>query len=162
LARDAGLPFPVVLEQLQALQRQEVLEYLPRTDSPQIRYLRERMDDLHLHLDAAFIRARKANQLKKLRAVFDYLERPVCRSRQLLAYCDEPRGQDCGSCDVCLRRRKRRGRSKTSGAPSPRGRTGDDKKDLRSHLITLLQTSGPLPLEMLVASLDERGAIATG
>lgn len=162
LARDAGLPFPVVLEQLQALQRQEVLEYLPRTDSPQIRYLRERMDDLHLHLDAAFIRARKANQLKKLRAVFDYLERPVCRSRQLLAYFDEPKGQDCGSCDVCLRRRNRRGRSKTSGAPSPRGRTGDDKKDLRSHLITLLQTSGPLPLEMLVASLDERGAIATG
>lgn len=157
LSRDTGLPYPAVIERLHYLQKQELIDYLPQTDSPQIRFLRERMDNQHLHIDVPFIKLRKQTQQRKLQAVFDYLERPVCRSRQLLAYFDEPDASDCGSCDICLRRR---GGGKGEGSRrEARRQAGKDKARLKLLLTELLSTSGPLPLRQLVESLEQAAGL---
>lgn len=104
LSRKFNLSFAHVIEQLQLLHNQGVLDYIPQTDSPQIHYLQPRMDGQHLHIDAPFIKLRKDAGKTKLDAVFGYLERNLCRSRQLLAYFDEPDSKPCGICDHCLQK----------------------------------------------------------
>lgn len=151
LAREVGIPYPVVIEHLLYLQRQEILDYIPQTDSPQIRFLRERMDNQHLHIDVPYIKTRKETQRRKLQAVFDYLERPLCRSRQLLAYFDEPHSSNCGSCDVCLRR-KRAGGSVDS-LIGPRR-----VEALRTRLHQVLsEAPGPLSLRQLLEKIKNLG-----
>lgn len=104
LSRKFGLSYAHVIEQLKSLQSQGVLDYIPQTDSPQIHYLQPRVDNMHLHIDAPFIKLRKNIGKTKLDAVFGYLERHLCRSRQLLIYFDEPDSRACGVCDHCLRK----------------------------------------------------------
>jgi len=104
IARKLGIPLPAVMQTLQQLHKKQVLDYVPRTDSPQIHFLRHRVDKQHLHVDAQYIKLRKNTYNTKLQAVFDYLERFECRSAQLLAYFDERAEKVCGNCDVCLRK----------------------------------------------------------
>lgn len=107
LARRLGVSYGAVMGRLQSLHKKQVLDYVPRTDSPQIEFLRSRMDKQHLHVDTKHIKLRKNIHKTKLQAVFDYLDRFECRSTQLLAYFDEKERDACGNCDVCLRKNRK-------------------------------------------------------
>ncbi len=107
LAKKLAVPTRTVVESLRILHQQQVLDYIPSTDSPQIQFLRPRVDPQHLHIDASFINIRKKTKASKLQAVIDYLKIDRCRSQQLLSYFDEPGSQPCGACDVCLKSMKR-------------------------------------------------------
>jgi ATP-dependent DNA helicase RecQ len=106
IAKKVGMSFNEVIKQLNFLQEQGLLSYLPQTDQPQLQFIRPRVDLMHLDIDVRYVELRKKILTEQIAAVVDYVEKKVCRSRQLLAYFDEPDADKCGVCDVCLAERK--------------------------------------------------------
>lgn len=98
-----GRPYMDVVNTLRHLNEQGIIHYIPQTDSPQLHYLRARVDSKHLHIDSAHIAERKQTKTAQVNEMLGYLERNQCRSMQLLAYFDERNSVACGVCDVCLR-----------------------------------------------------------
>ena len=91
-------------EQLRQLQAQQILEYRPAKNTPQLTYLTERLDVEQLHIDAKLYRFRKERYTYRVEQTIGYVERNICRSRQLLQYFGELDTLPCGQCDVCLQR----------------------------------------------------------
>jgi ATP-dependent DNA helicase RecQ len=98
--------FNEVQKQLNTLQDLGLLSYLPQTDQPQLQYIRERVDQDHMDIDAQYLEQRKQIQEDQIKAVLDYAVKQECRSVQLLTYFDEPNSDKCGVCDVCLAEKK--------------------------------------------------------
>ena len=98
--------FNEVQKQLNTLQELGLLSYLPQTDQPQLQYIRERVDQEHMDIDAKYLEQRKQIQQDQIKAVLDYAVKHECRSVQLLTYFDEPNSEKCGVCDVCLAEKK--------------------------------------------------------
>lgn len=103
LAKRMGLPRKQVVHWLEQLHKFEILSYVPQTDSPQIHFLRPRVDRTRLQMDWQGMRQLKETRSLQLEAVFAYLDTKMCRSRRLLAYFDEHDSESCGSCDICLK-----------------------------------------------------------
>ncbi|GGG86305.1 ATP-dependent DNA helicase RecQ [Parapedobacter pyrenivorans] len=137
LAKRLGKTRSTVIEMLEYLQKAEILTYLPQTDSPQLQFLRPRMDGKHLHIDSQYIHERKTTKQNQLHAVFAYLDGPACRSTQLLTYFDEDKSKPCGICDRCLVAHKNE----------------NTEDQLMVELVELL-SDGPLTIDQLVLGLQ--------
>src|SRR5690606_29485037 len=96
-----------IVNLLNQLQKFEILSYLPQTDSPQLTFLRPRVDTRHLYIDQQYIKERKIIKKQRLASVFGYLDATGCRSQYLLAYFNETDTQRCGFCDNCIREKKK-------------------------------------------------------
>ncbi len=107
LAKKLSRPYLDVIKTLEHLHELGIISYLPQTDSPQLQYLRPRVDAKHLYVDSSYITDRKQTKTEQVNQVLAYVERRECRSRQLLAYFDEPSSQACAICDVCLKSQSR-------------------------------------------------------
>jgi len=103
LARRMGKPITVTVEMIEHLKKREILSYLPRTDSPQLQFLRPRMDNKRLHIDSQYVRERKEVKQQEMDAVLSYLDDRKCRSKFLLAYFGDNKAERCGICDRCLK-----------------------------------------------------------
>lgn len=91
--------------QLQTLEKHGIVEVSWASSLPSVTFIHERLPDDYLSLSPEVYRERKNNAQNKLNAVKEYLQKPECRSVQLLRYF----GQDskkCGKCDVCLNEQK--------------------------------------------------------
>lgn len=108
IANGMDLSVDQVVEQLKELKKQEVLDYVPQTDKPQIGFLIGRLPKTHLTFDLEMIAFRRELKLKKLEAMIAYVEKEQCRSQILLAYFGEHKSNPCGHCDVCLGKEKSR------------------------------------------------------
>lgn len=107
LARRMSSTTAEVIENLTSLHNQELLEYIPKTDKPRITLLTERLDKNHLSLSREHYRDRKADAMRRLQSVVDYLTATgQCRSALLLHYFDERSSLRCGICDQCILRNK--------------------------------------------------------
>lgn len=106
-AKRLGRPYLDVVKTLEHLHELGIISYIPQTDSPQLQFLRGRVDAQHLHIDAAYLIERKRTKTEQVNEVLRYVETNQCRSQQLLAYFDEAGSVACGICDVCLRTRRR-------------------------------------------------------
>jgi ATP-dependent DNA helicase RecQ len=102
IAQRLAISYKNVISLLAKLQEQELISYLPQSDQPQLQFLLPRADLLHLDLDVKYIELRKVIQEDQINAVLAYAVSNSCRSKQLLAYFDEPHANRCGVCDVCL------------------------------------------------------------
>ena len=89
---------------LQKLVQDQIIDYEPQKDKPQLIYLKERVDADNLAIDMALYNFRKKRYLESVQSAIDYAETPRCRSRQLLKYFGEIAPPLCGVCDVCLGR----------------------------------------------------------
>lgn len=136
LARRLGKPAALVIEMIEYLKKSQILSYLPQTDSPQLQFLRPRMDNKRLHIDSQYIRERKDVRQQQMDAVIQYLDHRKCRSKFLLAYFGEPKSERCGICDLCLKAVKVEGL--------------EDK--LMSELVEIL-TDGPATIDKLVTGM---------
>lgn len=95
------------IRQWQELRRFGILDYLPSSDKPQIRFLQERIVVDQLRVDVARIGSAREAFGRRLEAMHAYaVNDTACRSRLLLAYFGEEDGPDCGICDVCRARKK--------------------------------------------------------
>ena len=108
LAQRAELTVAQVEEMLKALRADKVLSYEPQSEIPLIMFLENRVEAKHLFFDPKDYDDRKQRAQERLEAVIQYVTTDhICRSRQLLSYFGETKSTPCGSCDVCLARKKR-------------------------------------------------------
>ena len=113
LARSAGLSQLQIYQALKSLRMRRILDFIPRSTTPLITYMRDREEERFVVIPAEVHEQRKEQFEKRIKAVIGYAENDnVCRSRQLLRYFDEARSADCGQCDVCLRHSRKDSKAK--------------------------------------------------
>ena len=88
------------------MHRDQVLEYSPQRDKPQLSFLRERVPTENLQIDRKSYEWRRQRHEERIQYALAYAQADTCRSRLLLRYFDEEAAQDCGICDRCLERKK--------------------------------------------------------
>lgn len=92
---------------LQHLKKNDVLDYHPAINKPQIIFTKERLDAKKLHFNLKRIEERKSQTISKLKSIFKYIHSTdSCRSQMLLSYFSEDVQHRCGICDYCLQRNK--------------------------------------------------------
>lgn len=106
IAKFAKLPTELVIQSIEVAQKEGILQYQPRKDKPQLTFLRERVAADNLHIDLVRFNFRKQRAEIRTNSAIGYAESKRCRSRQLLAYFDQPDSEPCGICDVCTGRNK--------------------------------------------------------
>lgn len=125
IAQEAGLDRNQTYTVLVNLSKKRIINFIPRKNTPIVRYWSDRIDGADIVLDRSVYEDRKAQFVKRIHSVIDYAQNGrVCRSRQLLRYFGETKSVDCGQCDVCL--------SHTDTED------GDERKLIRRQLLTLL------------------------
>jgi ATP-dependent DNA helicase RecQ len=103
LARQIKSSVNVVRQQLDTLQKMDVVAYEPQRDKPQLTFLTPRHDAAKLPLQLRQLEERKKISLEKAEAVIDYAEQELmCRTRYLLDYFGEWEYEKCGICDLCM------------------------------------------------------------
>jgi ATP-dependent DNA helicase RecQ len=127
---------------LQRMQQDQVIEYNPQKDKPQLSYLRERMDASHLSFDTSRYQFRKNRHAERIQKAIAYAEEKICRSQQLLHYFGEKDAPVCGVCDLCLERKKQ-------------GLDGEAFERLRQKILRLLEQE-PLPVKAVVDSFTPK------
>lgn len=109
VSHKTGIPIDRVKYQLNKLDNLNFLCYVPRSDKPQIQYIRERIDSRHFTLSEEIYDNRKKDASKRVQAVIDFVNNDnECRSVQLLRYFGEDIKKTCGKCDVCSSKNKMR------------------------------------------------------
>ncbi len=88
------------------LHKENIIDYHPQKDKPQLIFLEERLAAENLLLDQKMYNFRKERQQFRIDKAVAYAQSPVCRSQQLLLYFGEKDSSPCGICDVCLGRTK--------------------------------------------------------
>lgn len=106
IAKYANLPKEAVVKVLQAAHRDEILVYEPKSEKPQLTFLRERVAAENLTIDLEAFQLRKKRAEERLDQAIRFAEDRLCRSQQLLNYFGEPESPACGICDVCTGRHK--------------------------------------------------------
>ncbi|HQQ95106.1 MAG TPA: ATP-dependent DNA helicase RecQ [Bacteroidia bacterium] len=92
-----------LVEQLQFLNKQELIMYLPQSSVPKLVFLQNRIQAGHLEFSKENYHRLKENARAKIQAVLDYSNNTrICRQVQLLMYFNEIDHRACGHCDVCL------------------------------------------------------------
>lgn len=125
IAQEAGLDRNQTYTVFVNLSKKRIINFIPRKNTPIVRYRSDRIDGADIVLDRSVYEDRKAQFVKRIHSVIDYAQNGrVCRSRQLLRYFGETKSVECGQCDVCL--------SHTDTED------GDERKLIRRQLLTLL------------------------
>ena len=102
IAQQSGLQPASLHEVLKALSQKHIIEYIPRQQTPTIRYLQRREDAEHIHIPAEAYEKRQEQYCRRIHAMLEYIQcKDLCRSRQLLRYFGEKNSCNCGRCDVC-------------------------------------------------------------
>ena len=98
------------VDQVQAVlrlaQQENMLEYQPAQDKPQLIFLQARMRDHEIRLDIEKYQFRKDRSAVRIAEAVKYAETLKCRSQLLLTYFGEKDSKPCGICDVCTGRNK--------------------------------------------------------
>jgi ATP-dependent DNA helicase RecQ len=94
-------------QQLEVLNKQGVLSFIPQTTLPKLIFLQNRINLKHQNISLINYPVLKKKALVRLNSVVNYVsETTICRSRLLLAYFNETEFTDCGYCDVCIEKYK--------------------------------------------------------
>lgn len=108
LAKRLGISKAEAIQILRKLHAMEIISYTEQTDKPHITFIKQRLDDQHLQINARYLADRYRINEEQIRAVLAYVNTPSCRSRQLLAYFNETHAPECGICDICIERKRAR------------------------------------------------------
>ncbi len=109
-AAACGLNVGMLREELYRLSLEHLVRYIPHTRSDVIRLHHDRIRPGDLQLSPKKYATLRENFHRRLSAMRDYAtEEETCRSRYLLAYFGQEESSDCGSCDICRKRKTARG-----------------------------------------------------
>ncbi|WP_338763611.1 ATP-dependent DNA helicase RecQ [Bernardetia sp. ABR2-2B] len=96
-----------VTAQLNYLAQQNIIEYQPQKDVPQLSFLTARHNANDLPLDLELLETRKKEALQKAFSVINYVGNDMrCRTQILLHYFGEKTDKICGVCDNCIQNKK--------------------------------------------------------
>jgi ATP-dependent DNA helicase RecQ len=122
-----------VAKNLERLQQNGIIDYLPQKELPQLTFNFPRGIEL---IDSKGIEQRAVLLQQKLQTVINYCQQTTkCRQKTLLEYFGEATSSDCGKCDVCIETRK-----KITGV--------DEFEEYRTNIETAL-AGGPVALPTL-------------
>ena len=108
ISQKTGMSVDSINKQLSNLERLNFLNYIPRSDKPQIQYLTSRIDTKYFSLSDDIYNNRKEDAANRVQAVIDFVNNEKdCRSVQLLRYFGEDMKRRCGECDVCSSKNKK-------------------------------------------------------
>ncbi|WP_439559161.1 RecQ family ATP-dependent DNA helicase [Dyadobacter sp.] len=100
-------PEAEVIKKLKFLAERDILDYQPRKDKPQLTFMTPRYEAGLLPLNVFEIQRKKERDLTKARAVARYASHTqICRTLLLLEYFNEFDAEECGICDICLKKKK--------------------------------------------------------
>lgn len=110
IADYSGCTVEQVREELKSLWRQHLIRYVPSSYSPILTILCDRvpMKDLYIAPDSYLHRRESAEERMEAMMTYAMLERE-CRSSYIQDYFGEHDAEECGVCDNCIERRKRKG-----------------------------------------------------
>ncbi|MCD6017604.1 MAG: ATP-dependent helicase, RecQ family [Bacteroidetes bacterium] len=93
--------------QLDNLQKQGVISFIPQTDLPKLIFLQNRINLKFESIRLTNYPILKEKALTRINSVVNYVtEKNICRSRLLLSYFNETDFKDCQYCDVCVEKYK--------------------------------------------------------
>ena len=96
-----------IYNSLVGLAKERVIQYIPRKRTPYLTFVCEREDTKRVVLGKEVYDDRRDRYIKRAKSVLHYAqEQHICRSKILLAYFDERNAEDCGKCDICLKRKE--------------------------------------------------------
>lgn len=121
---------------LLSLKNDEIIDYVPQKEKPQVIFIRERASLENLTINQEQYSFLKKRQKERIAACISYATTNECRSKQLLAYFGEKNVEDCGQCDIDL----------GSQRDTP---TKAEYYEFKAKIYELLQRQ-PLPLKILV------------
>jgi ATP-dependent DNA helicase RecQ len=105
LAKRTKASIDVIRQFINKLSSLKIINYIPRKNTPLITYTEERLDDKTLYISPDNYRIRKNNYVKQIQEVIRYtFSSDRCRSRVLLEYFGQYNAQNCGICDVCIKK----------------------------------------------------------
>jgi ATP-dependent DNA helicase RecQ len=94
--------------QLENLNTQGVISFIPQTTLPKLIFLQNRINLKFESIQLLNYPILKEKALTRINSVVNYVtEKNICRSRLLLSYFNETDFKDCQYCDVCVEKYKR-------------------------------------------------------
>ena len=88
------------------LHKDDVAVYEHSHADTAITFLVQREDDLVINRISKAITAQNTRKVDQVKSMLRYIETPVCRSKQLLAYFEEHQKEACEICDICQKKMK--------------------------------------------------------
>ncbi len=96
-----------VYEQLVALAKEHIIQFIPRKKTPYLTFVHERVETDRVVLGKEAYDDRRERYISRVKSVLDYAkEENICRSQVLLSYFGEKETKPCGKCDICQKRRE--------------------------------------------------------
>lgn len=93
--------------QLENLNKQGVISFIPQTTLPKLIFLQNRINLKFENIRLLNYPILKEKALTRINSVVNYVtEKSICRSRLLLSYFNETDFKDCQYCDVCIEKYK--------------------------------------------------------
>lgn len=104
LSKRTGIDYKTVIEDLNYLNKLQLISYIEKKESPQIIFNQERIDSKDLQISKENLSSRKDRYIKRTDAILNYInEAKKCRSLLLLEYFGEYNSQKCKICNNCLK-----------------------------------------------------------
>jgi len=102
--RACGMTNEIMQDGLGRLHKDEILNYLPKSDTPRLTFLHPRVEARNVNVNDARIIALRNLAIKRLDAIYTFLDEDFCREQVLLRYFGEESNVECGKCDLCRKR----------------------------------------------------------
>ncbi len=100
--------FQLVKENLEYLDKQQILSFIPQSSLPKLFFNQDRINGKYLEFNPNNYYHLKQRYSERIQSVIDYTENDkLCRQVQLLMYFNEIDYSNCGHCDVCINNRQK-------------------------------------------------------
>ena len=98
----------LVKENLEYLDKQQILSFIPQSSLPKLFFNQDRINGKYLEFNPNNYYHLKQRYSERIQSVIDYTENDkLCRQVQLLMYFNEIDYSNCGHCDVCINNRQK-------------------------------------------------------
>lgn len=107
VAYRAKISLDEAIKQIEILNTQGILSFVPQTNLPKLIFLQNRLNLKFQEIRLVNYPILKQKSLARIESVINYVsQKNTCRSRLLLAYFNETDFKDCEYCDVCVEKYK--------------------------------------------------------
>ncbi len=98
----------LVKENLEYLDKQQILSFIPQSSLPKLFFNQDRINGKYLEFNPNNYYHLKQRYSERIQSVIDYTENDkLCRQVQLLMYFNEIDYSNCGHCDFCINNRQK-------------------------------------------------------
>jgi ATP-dependent DNA helicase RecQ len=91
-----------LIKMLELLKKEEIIQYNEKKDTPQLVFLKERLNADDITIDNQMYNFRKERYKMRIEEMIRYFRSERCRSQALLNYFGEKEAKRCNTCDYCL------------------------------------------------------------